>query len=569
MVYSVQYRYTTLLIEGDNLKAEQNLNSKDRKYVILLRLLNGEHLSYQQLSDEYLVSRSSIANDIVGIKKILSEDNMVLTFDNSGSYLNGGEIPKQRVLKRLIVDFINDSNMDKSLLPLFLDEKLYGKIKKIFQNILQQSSLEVPESYLQDILISTVIVIQRGKLGLHVELPDKRQFGKLFFQFDKYPLVYELLKAIETNNIYKFIEPEFRYLSYVILGNGFKYFMTDAKIPNEFRIKVRNLISKVGNGINVDFKQDSQLESDLLIHLYQLVLRLQAHTSVVNPLLPDIRKNYRKLFGVVWYALNDFGNENDLKISADEVGFVTIHFQAALERNKKVKKILFVCPNGIGTSSFITAKLRRILPDVTLIEIVSIHNLAKQDLSDVDLIISTVDIQNKSIPIVRISPIITDQDIKRVMSKYIDITLAQSNKEIIENDGSLIPTVDSLKGHVFFGSVKDSNEAIDFLQKKNHWNTRERAEEFKESVIKREEIQSTYLGNGFAIPHGKPTLVDKTNISILILDKPILWGSSQVDVVALLMIRKNDSAYIEPFMNLLMKGIEDKSWFVSKMMEVK
>jgi mannitol/fructose-specific phosphotransferase system IIA component (Ntr-type) len=63
--------------------------------------------------------------------------------------------------------------------------------------------------------------------------------------------------------------------------------------------------------------------------------------------------------------------------------------------------------------------------------------------------------------------------------------------------------------------------------------------------------------------------VDQTCITVLILDTPIIWDNVSVDVVALLMIREKDSAYVEPFMNLLMKGIEDKSWFISKMMEVK
>ena len=40
------------------------VDSKQRKYLIIKRLLNQEHLSYQQLSEDYYVSRSSIANDI-------------------------------------------------------------------------------------------------------------------------------------------------------------------------------------------------------------------------------------------------------------------------------------------------------------------------------------------------------------------------------------------------------------------------------------------------------------------------------------------------------------------------
>ncbi|MCT3283886.1 HTH domain-containing protein [Lactiplantibacillus pentosus] len=72
------------------MKANQNLSSKERKYLILQRLLNSEHLSYQQLSNEYYVSRSSIANDIASVKQILAEEKVRLTFDNSGTYLTGG-----------------------------------------------------------------------------------------------------------------------------------------------------------------------------------------------------------------------------------------------------------------------------------------------------------------------------------------------------------------------------------------------------------------------------------------------------------------------------------------------
>ncbi|MDT2702505.1 helix-turn-helix domain-containing protein [Enterococcus dongliensis] len=36
------------------------VDSKQRKFLIIKRLLNQEHLSYQQLSEEYYVSRSEL-----------------------------------------------------------------------------------------------------------------------------------------------------------------------------------------------------------------------------------------------------------------------------------------------------------------------------------------------------------------------------------------------------------------------------------------------------------------------------------------------------------------------------
>lgn len=49
----------------------QYQESKLRRVAILNRLSNFEHVSYQQLSEEYYVSRSSIANDISYIKSLV------------------------------------------------------------------------------------------------------------------------------------------------------------------------------------------------------------------------------------------------------------------------------------------------------------------------------------------------------------------------------------------------------------------------------------------------------------------------------------------------------------------
>ena len=82
-------------------------------------MINGEHVSYQKLSDDYFVSRSSIANDIISIKKRLSKDNIPLLFNNSGSYIGGGEIDKQKIIKRVVIDLLGNKD-GKQLISLFI-----------------------------------------------------------------------------------------------------------------------------------------------------------------------------------------------------------------------------------------------------------------------------------------------------------------------------------------------------------------------------------------------------------------------------------------------------------------
>lgn len=560
-------RLLKIIYEGDNLNVKIP-TSKERKYLVLNRLLEGEHLSYQRLADDYFVSRSSIANDIVFVKELLSKDGVPLVFDNSGTYIGGDERNKQKIIKRLVAEFSRTRSSPDLLLNIFIDQNLLLRVTNIFKQKIESWSLEVPENYLNDIVVSTSVVIYRGQNGHRIQQTGNSQLGKLFFQFEKYPLIYELLKTVEEVGLYKFSTEELKYLSYIVLGNGVKFFMKNTAIPNKFKLKVRSLIVSIGKDMKVDFSQDARLNTDLLLHLYQMVLRLQSDMTVINPLLSEIKRDYPKLFGVVWYSLREFGNDNDLTVSDDEVAFVTIHFQAAIERLKSVKRILFVCPNGIGTSSFISAKMHQILPNVSIIEVVSLADLVNQDLSDVELIITTVPIDNLGVPVAKISPMLTVNDMKTIMNQYIDLTMG-SSLSFVKEDKELSGVFRLLKNHVFFKTMKTQKEAIDYLLKTNVWATQERFRAYKQTVIQRETLQSTYLGNGFAIPHGDPKLLLQSSISILILDKPVDWGNNKVDIISLLMVCEKDKEKIEPFMNMIMQGIKNKEWFISKMMEVR
>ncbi|WP_041557111.1 BglG family transcription antiterminator [Carnobacterium sp. 17-4] len=539
-------------------------DSKDRKLVILKRLLDKEHLSYQKLADEYWVSRSSIANDISYIKKIFAKEGVSLTFDNSGTYFKGNEVQTQRILKRITLNNINNLKRIKILIDIDLLLKINGVLRKEMES----KNIEIPESYMQSIVVSTLLIVQRGKNGHKINFEGHNQLGKLFLEFNKYPMVYELLKRLEDLDIYVFSSKEVQYLTYLIVGSGLKFFLKNDTIPDSFREEIRNLIQRVSEGIQVDLTQDSRLEEDAIIHLYQLNLRVEAHTTIVNPLLNEIKQNYPALYGIVWFALNDFCKPYQIDISEDEVGFIAIHFQAAIERKKELSKIIFVCPNGIGTSSFVSAKIRRILPEIDSIETTSIAKLKHLDLSDVDFIISTVDIKESRKPVVRISPMVTTRDMKRIMNYYIDLIIDNEKYQFEKQD---LPEKIKLllSKNIFFGDFQSKKEALNFLIENKYFSSTNTKNKFINSIYEREEIQSTYLDNGFAIPHGNPKLVEETNISILVLDKPILWGNQKVDIIILLMIREEEVKEIEPVMKLVMQGIEDKSWFISKMLEVK
>lgn len=463
----------------------------------------------------------------------------------------------------MILSELQDSNVG----DIIINRVLLKDVTSAFYEVIKEKKIEIPESYVQNILVSIVLMIQRSKTGNSIHLEGNNQVGKLFLEFNKYPLVYDILKAIEDRGIYQFSMEETQYLTYLIVGSGLNFFMKQENIPVAFRKNVRKLIHQVSEDLQIDVRQDGPLEENLLVHLYQLILRMEAQISIMNPLIDEIKKNYPSLYGVVWLGLADFCKSYQIDLSDDEVGFITIHFQAAIERLKKMNKILFVCPNGVGTSSFVSAKIRRILPNIDSIETTSLSQLRAMDLSDVDFIISTIPVPIKEKPVIQITPMVTAEDMKKIMNKYIDLVIERETLDGETRELSMEERKQVIR-HTLFTDFSTKEEALKTLIDQQKFSSDIQKRQFIASVFEREAVQSTYLDNGFAIPHGNPKFVEKTSVSIAILDKPILWGKQNVDIIVLLMVKEEDRNKVEAVMNLVMQGIKNKNWFISKMMEV-
>ena len=141
------------------------------------RLINGEHLSYQQLSDEYYVSKSSIAKDIAYLKTLFVKENLLLRFDNSGTYFQGSESQIQRMLKRFILLTMEHGEN----LSVLTNVSLFEKINAAFRHSITEKQMEIPESYIQSIVVSILLIVERSNQANQLDIEEKRQFGKLFW----------------------------------------------------------------------------------------------------------------------------------------------------------------------------------------------------------------------------------------------------------------------------------------------------------------------------------------------------------------------------------------------------
>lgn len=83
-------------------------------------------------------------------------------------------------------------------LSVLTNVSLFEKINAAFRHSITEKQMEIPESYIQSIVVSILLIVERSNQANQLDIEEERQFGKLFLEFDKYPLIYELLKELKN-----------------------------------------------------------------------------------------------------------------------------------------------------------------------------------------------------------------------------------------------------------------------------------------------------------------------------------------------------------------------------------
>ena len=151
-------------------------------------------------------------------------------------------------------------------------------------------------------------------------------------------------------------------------------------------------------------------------HIKPMLNRLRYHIRIKNPLLHDIQTELGTVFAAVKAVISQLTQEYSLdEISDDEVAYLTVHIQAAIENSIKVKRVLLVCSSGLGTSQLLYGRIIRAFPDWKIIDIVPGKNIADSlRRHECDVVISTIRLEPLEKPVVYVSALFSAKDIARV-----------------------------------------------------------------------------------------------------------------------------------------------------------
>jgi activator of the mannose operon, transcriptional antiterminator len=250
------------------------------------------------------------------------------------------------------------------------------------------------------------------------------------------------------------------------------------------------------------------------------------------------------MFNMVILALEEIKNTYHVEIPADEAAYIVLHFQASVERmeskNDMKKKALIVCHMGIGMSHLLEAKIEHQYQDIDILACIGkaeVVDYVRQH--PVDFIISTVSLEKITIEHIVISPLFGQED-KKKLSQFVE-RLKRKNTDLhVQNVFSPFLTEDLVFFHVH---REHRYEVVEMLATALFEKGYVR-KEFIHSAVNRERKSATAIGGGIAIPHGDPTMIQKSAIAVAIMNEPMEWENELVSFVFLLAISKENHGEI-------------------------
>lgn len=413
------------------------------------------------------------------------------------------------------------------------DANVVKTVKTIIDHYIEALDLNVAEHYISHIYSVIITLTSRVILGNHIIIEDNSLDYDKLKKIADILLAKQFLGSIGLQLNIEYSDGDVEFVSNYLKADRIQI-SNISNIAENDMVVYRRILNKFGRFMNIEFNEQDILVQNLLKHLNAMVFRLRNHIMINNNLLENIKKEFGSLFNLIWIVLESENEHLKIQCTDDEVGFLLIHVQNIIEKQKKTKNVLIVCPQGIVTSNLIANKIREVIPAYNFIEAISYERINKVRLDSIDFVISTVDIPNINKPILKVSPIITIEDMRNIINFYHEL--------IIENKFrhryiSLLKHLDDK--FIFEVDSKDKDEIIEMVCNQLYEQDIV-SMEYRESVLHRETLGTTDNVYMFAIPHGDVKYVKQTKMGIVLLKNPMKWNKHLVSIVIFFNIKRDD-----------------------------
>lgn len=533
-------------------------------YIIQELLFQRTEIDIIDLQNQVYVSGYSIDNDIKRIKKMIEPyEDLKLVRSKSFIHLEGSEESKRKLYKELLAAETkgNFLNMNK-LASLYKDFNLL-EVKSTLDDTILKYHFHIREMAMPLLMMHIGIAIERI---IHRNFVVTDRKNPELMKSVEYKIAEEFFHQVAKRIRIEVVEDEIFLLALLLMGKrSSEYTGNQIKIENrqyDVNEVVIGLLADIYTIFDIDFRKDVDLQVGLQMHLQSLIERQLTNVQVDNVYLQEIKKKYPLVFEMGVRAGKYLEEVTNLTINENEIGFMALHLGSAYDRSSASGKyrVLMIYPNDQALSKLCAQKVEtRFSERLEIIEHMSFFEEAQVEQIQPDLILTTLPLQhNLNIQTVQISLFVNFDDESRIFHALNALDRIRSRKDF-EN-----MIIHLIKPQFFYTDISERTPEdlirymCDQLQKEDF-----APEEFKTSVLQREDMSSTSFAYGFAIPHTLNVAAKQSCLSVAILKEPMSWGDFEVQLVILLAIKDEDRKLLRVFFDWLSSVVSNSSKFAN------
>ena len=506
-------------------------NSPERVHYLVVRFLTSAFsLKLEDLAEEWFVSRATLQSDMAEVRDWLARYNLTIeTRPRHGMKLFGSEMSVRACLTDLLWKLTQEDCENPLLTEEVLNAGVPEQLAAELHNCFTRCRIRLTDEGEQFIRLYCAVAVRRISEGYPLPEFSADNVDEAVREAAKQITV--LLQDLAGKAL---SEAEEQWLQVHIASRQVQEVAASAISADDDEALVNYILSFINNNYNYNLLTDKQLHADLLTHIKTMITRVRYQINIPNPLLGNIKQHYPMAYDMTLAAVSSWGKYTPYVISENEIGFLVLHIGVGLERHYNIgyqrhPRVLLVCDTGNSTVRMIQAMLLRKYPQIEVTRIISLRDYEQLDDVEEDFVISTARISDKQKPTVVVAPFPTEYQLEQ-LGKL--VLVDRTRPYMLEKffDASHFRVVDEpMTQQELFSTLCQQLEVEGYV-----------AADFYPSVVEREAIVSTVLGEGIALPHSLGLMANKTVVYTVLAPQGIRWGDETAHVIFLLAISKSE-----------------------------
>lgn len=524
--------------------SESNQSDRVRKLCVLL-LNQKRPINRQKILNQLFIASSTLNTDLKEADKLLR--NYQLSVErkrNSGIFISGKEYDKRKCLLKLgHLDIHQEQN------NMGTEETFRQDIEMVLVSVLLKHHFHISETLFQNLIVHIEMAIKRMRSGFYIGTDEFEEISDFDSEME---VSTEIFQRLAERSYFKISQEEILNLAIYIKGKS--DYEKDDYISEEVNTFILYALKEINEKFDIDFRQEIDLRISLALHLMPLLTRIEYNIQNENQLLDQIKQSFPLGFDIAAYMCMLLQNTIDKKIEEGEIAYLAIYFNQYLAKYNDIsgkKRILIITSLKRSESILLRQRFATWFSnDITILTLVNTHEVASLDIEDYDVIFTTEQTElTDKMGAILISFFPSEQE-------YSKIKLAIDG---FNDKFEIVNLFDKALFH--YGHFTNKKEVLDKICSISVSKVGDKVFQLREAVELREEIGSSYFGNGIALPHPINPILAETFVSVILLKNELDWDSdgNKVHLVMLVAIEKNNAKVFQLW-NYLAKIIQEKGF---------